>query len=82
MTKDYRDALQFSGLWLLLVSIMYLLRLWLIADGSADYCYIERDLIAPALYQHRPWRLDHELDRFDSIQEAVDAAHKLNCPLR
>jgi hypothetical protein len=56
-------------------------------DGPVDYCYIrvvnvDHDNQASAcLYGHQPWRSNAFLGCWNTIEAALDAAHKLSCPL-
>lgn len=55
------------------------------ASGKIDFCYIQSyshsGIQSYSLMGFKDWRSDDHIGTFKSIDEAVDAASKLECPL-
>ena len=52
------------------------------SDGRMDFCYIEVVHEKTLLKAHRPWRPPEILLKAGTFDQAVEAAHKIECPLR
>lgn len=81
-----------AGAWtavmMVVVGILMLLVMTIKADGAISYCYIdsasaiEVPKVFYKLHGYRPWRVDTKLGIFESLDEAVKASERSNCPLR
>jgi hypothetical protein len=56
------------------------------ADGHIEYCYIQLDNVSDLpmykLWGYRAWCSDRKIATFPAMDDAVNAADKLQCPLR
>ena len=56
--------------------------------GLPDYCFVQSSQVIDApklyynLYGHRKWSPDIRIGSYESIDEAVDVAKKIECPFR
>jgi hypothetical protein len=61
--------------------VLYFLYNVVTQDHKQDYCHIEVNVGVHELWAHRPWYPAIKIGTFTSIEDAIAASKKLNCPI-
>lgn len=91
--KDFIDEVGLLGITFYSIIILSFLAAGIMtfksiaSDGKIQYCYIEYyspSGIQPVYKLHGfvPWRNDRDLGAYESLNQAKDAAEKIQCPTK
>lgn len=89
MSNNSEDTANVFIVLCILVVLLILARI-IFTSGRVDYCYIEHSTgetpdpnltIVWKLKGYRSLRSDRDIGRFETFDDAIEAAHKLNCKL-